>query len=716
MSPTPRFFSNVKRDNYIVTRTIIAASGDGRYVIDTGESLPTTGMKSFKVGDVVPVAVKGGKPIVIIGHQWRRAQYAPIEEEAVAGDLINVFADSFDGKALLVFTSFLQGDFAVDLTPYGVPDGARVQAVFCQNNPSIVAVEWHDENFPNPFEKKHFTVLRILDGETGQFTPTAPVGTLTYFTLPDFDPIEISAAQAELVSSFTLAENDVVIRTLRMKWNYVWVIGTFKATICYTDNITPTLDTVAITSLTHEVITEPHVLEKTGTFGPRLDEFDPIACVEIDGTPQVFVLTRGESTLTPITWPAFDFSASMFRTDGGGGTVPCTVHIDQNAPVNSFVTVPPESGGPGSAAVGRVTIPDVVLDIIFGGPRSVFSGAGFGPGRHLPFYVINAGTREVVYRTLAADTLVEWTNHLFPANFSAGSLIITQSCDLPSSAFLEFQPQTSAFSLSTPDQILSSIRILSPPNPLTSQPWTTEATRRPSGSPFGDFDNPAGNFLQSDWRLRYSAGTSPIVTSTLTGKSVGAFTNYPGNIFPRMTEANFANTHYLQSRGVLKPVLFKSEVDGVVVDVASEWNGASLTDIMSATGGQQLRFFNANERYVALGRAFPLLGFLYDRETASLRQFSADAATQFPPDFFGNFLLTSERRLAYVGNIDTPQTDKGLLQVSFGALDVTLVKSDELGDEPEEETFPLTLQFGDHGATSAVFPPDLEDLDDLVEE
>ncbi len=50
---------------------------NGRYTI-RGTELPATGEARLQTGQVVPVAWKGGKPVAIVMHNVRRAQFVPM--------------------------------------------------------------------------------------------------------------------------------------------------------------------------------------------------------------------------------------------------------------------------------------------------------------------------------------------------------------------------------------------------------------------------------------------------------------------------------------------------------------------------------------------------------------------------------------------------------------------------------------------------------------
>ena len=81
--------------NCITWETVQAVSPTGRHTI-LGTELPVTGLMVFPVGARVPVAWRGGVPIVIIGHRARRAQFHPAYRRTVSGIVEELFVANLD--------------------------------------------------------------------------------------------------------------------------------------------------------------------------------------------------------------------------------------------------------------------------------------------------------------------------------------------------------------------------------------------------------------------------------------------------------------------------------------------------------------------------------------------------------------------------------------------------------------------------------------------
>jgi hypothetical protein len=74
--------------------TMTSVSEDGKHIV-LGRALPVTGLRTYRAGDLVPVAWKDGVPVAVIGHRWRRAQFHARRVDA-AGIVEQLFVADLD--------------------------------------------------------------------------------------------------------------------------------------------------------------------------------------------------------------------------------------------------------------------------------------------------------------------------------------------------------------------------------------------------------------------------------------------------------------------------------------------------------------------------------------------------------------------------------------------------------------------------------------------
>ncbi len=77
----------------ITWETVEQRRADGTHIV-LGRILPVTGLQTFPVGARVAVVWKGGQPIVILGHRWRRAQFHGAFRLATTGIVEELFIAS----------------------------------------------------------------------------------------------------------------------------------------------------------------------------------------------------------------------------------------------------------------------------------------------------------------------------------------------------------------------------------------------------------------------------------------------------------------------------------------------------------------------------------------------------------------------------------------------------------------------------------------------
>lgn len=144
--PTPRFVNLLPGrkkaaggggGTVIAERRITAVAGTGRYIIEGGAELATTGQKMFQVGDSVPVVFKDGVPTVILGHSWRRAQFdTRIEIPAVSALEIAFIGVIQEQEGFYIATE--AGLFAVET---GNLEDQTVDVVWGQN-PNVLLLKF----------------------------------------------------------------------------------------------------------------------------------------------------------------------------------------------------------------------------------------------------------------------------------------------------------------------------------------------------------------------------------------------------------------------------------------------------------------------------------------------------------------------------------------------------------------------------------------------
>ncbi len=75
--------------------TVQSVDGTGRCTVD-GHAVPVTGLATAVVGERVPVARKDGRPVSVIAHRCRRAQFHPSRRVDVNGIVEELLVGNFD--------------------------------------------------------------------------------------------------------------------------------------------------------------------------------------------------------------------------------------------------------------------------------------------------------------------------------------------------------------------------------------------------------------------------------------------------------------------------------------------------------------------------------------------------------------------------------------------------------------------------------------------
>lgn len=91
----PSIAANAVEAPAITWETVESVQENG-YAIVQGKPLASTGMKTFEENERVPVTWKDGKPQVILGHRWRRAQFGQTFRIAGHGIVEELLIGNFD--------------------------------------------------------------------------------------------------------------------------------------------------------------------------------------------------------------------------------------------------------------------------------------------------------------------------------------------------------------------------------------------------------------------------------------------------------------------------------------------------------------------------------------------------------------------------------------------------------------------------------------------
>lgn len=654
--------------------TIETAFEDGRYLV-RGYKLATTGERIFKAGERAIVAWKDEVPVAIVAHSWRRAQFHPTEvPEEITGDFITVdVANEFTTvDSILVFSSFLQGDFAVRLAEFGVPDGVTKTARFVQNNPGKVVVSWL-ESLAGP-DRLNFLVLQILDVDTGEFTPV-PDETVAFAP----GPVIIPRASATLLDSFSVKEDEIVVREITANIDFIWNDAELVGTTTFNDVAPPSLpgagaeDSFTINSFVFNVNTKaPKRATTVKKLGPDLSSLPNqrlLFAVEIDEVVEVFMAVDTEFLISDYTPTSFTLTPSDLTIFDSSGSL-----VDG---LTSLVL----------PLVSRATAMET------------------GTYRlHPPMYLLNMRTKTVVFSTvnnvqsmLQTEYLSGQGNPSVSGRGDVGKRHVLANTHPTGFAVFFSTISSSLFVLTVPSHVTIG-RDFVPPNPFTSAPWAAEAA---VGSPGGT------NLIIDTFGFSISRAPATGASTTLDGgaKSGPFFRGLAGT--GPLTKATIAEaTGYLgESLALFRVPVGISEQAGVPVSKLADWDGSSLNEFHTFTLSGSL--LHANQAFAVIREAFPLTFFLFDRLLGTTTEFGADALANFSPGFFGTGFLISAERLFFSGDFATDPEDKALLEV--GTDDegkVSFTVTDEL--EAEEPADPVTFPLVD-GRTSAVFPQEIEE-------
>ena len=695
-----------KNPNRIEYRRIIGrtfSGGGAKYIIEGGYVLASTGTAILTEGALVPVVYKNNQPTVIVAHQWRRVQFHPVSPLA-AGDMLSVtggYADT-TGHSILIFTSFAQGEFTVDLTTlFGAPvladydfvERSGVSVVFCQNNPAIVAASWINPAIDNDqYQERNFIVLRVLDDQ-GKFTPRVINGQAQTSV---FQALTIPQATATMLDEFVRSET-ITIRTLTEQRHLIWQDAQWEIGVCYV--AIPLSVSVVDPAILHVLEMSPVTEDFVYTFGPILrdDIFDEdeshrkpsnqMFCIETDGVPEVFMLLHGETAL---------------------GVSPANVSVPRN--VFNATT------GAEEATSAYIFTPFSSGQI--GGPLAYLLTNEF-------FCLWNATTNQIVASSFETNGFEEYTNYLafsgFGGVFEPGEgdhfNIPTRKrddCEDSTGAvgvFMEFftitndvttQPDHVRGVGDFPNVITAGLRYVADfDTPYISEPWLSENEDR---LPVQD-----GNLHVTEWRpaARYLIFPEFTVYGSNVLYSVGRWDRLPGDLTEGfLTAIDLTKMAYLQIlNNQLQPIFKSGPPSSLTTHMLSYWTGSALVSFFTGIDSftAEVRVLRVNQRYVVFAQLNnDVLGtyYLYDRESGIAAPLSAPTVTSKPPGVDGENLLASERRLLWVGS-----GKKRLLTVAYNLQQNTYAWSDsaDIDGDPKGQ-YPLVK-----GRTAAILPLTLED-------
>lgn len=197
----------------------VSAVLPGRRYLVGGDVLATSGRSPvIRSGDLVAVLHEGGKRTMILGHNVLKAQFHPAPE-VEPGDFQTVSAQVVvGGVSYVVISSFVQGDFAIRLSDFGVP-GTSVfyRAGFCQNNSSIVWITHADAASP---QQLRILLLQLPRNRDSRVLSKVPDETVTI--LGESVPI----ASAELLSETIIGKDELVLRQLQINLTTHYMVYT----------------------------------------------------------------------------------------------------------------------------------------------------------------------------------------------------------------------------------------------------------------------------------------------------------------------------------------------------------------------------------------------------------------------------------------------------------------------------------------------------------
>ena len=184
------------------------------------------------MGSRVPVAWKNGKPVAILGHSWRRAQFHPRPVD-VGGDLQTVAGIAEGGVAYLILSSAERGPFILPLTSIGLyPVSPKdVQAKWVETDSTLIAVLYREPIAGG--EIQHAVIVRLPRGENSPEIPLDDTAKPPRRTIQGQD---MPVMKCELVSHYQYVPREVVVRTLQVNadllvniWRlFTWAFGIWE--------------------------------------------------------------------------------------------------------------------------------------------------------------------------------------------------------------------------------------------------------------------------------------------------------------------------------------------------------------------------------------------------------------------------------------------------------------------------------------------------------
>ena len=699
------------------TEEIIESVLESGHYLVRGYKLATTGQKIFKKGERAIVAWRDDRPVAIVGHSWRRAQFHPrLEVVEIAGDIQGLSLVSLgSGNLGIVLRSTLQGVFAIDLNAdFGVPSlNVPIVVKFCQNDPSVILFVWRD--LPLTPEKLNVLLLKIDRDATGPEVPVVVNQTLQVNgdDVPKIDAVELDC--------FSFVSDDFVTRTIQLKPTIQWtrLDKEFIGTVDVFGNLTGTLSTTVLTrsgTTTKTVRYAPETLLPLDLSGNPAFEF---FCIDRGTGPAVLWLGVGDRDIDTITTgitfslPRRTFAALNFTF--GSPLVVTNLSPPFNFVVPWFVSLFPTAGvpHPGQVTNSLVSTPANFSFTDF----SKFFEAGAGLWAQ-PLYLINLKTKTVEHRTTEPLITFSWTEFQGGVSRTFGFVndvyiegtikVFFEDIQLGfgehlrrrGSGFPKALPAGSVnpviSSFTTAPSLVVSGRVFpgGVPNPYAVAPWSVEAAGVGSvliiegSSRIDQFDfkirkrqnlNPPGPFQTAFSTVVINdptAGARLFAPQTATQHST--FTIPPQRRF-RVIDGRREVLLVLQPPGLPSP---DPEL--------RRWDGLAQTIFLTTMLNRSV--LRSSERWGILRQVGGLF-FLHDRTRDAVDQIEPDSADEFSP----LLLLLTEGRL-FVPSTDPDQ--QALLNVELDDQQLAVLsRSTELDSTP----------FVVSGESLVAFPVELEE-------
>jgi len=587
-----------------------------------------------------------------------------------------------------------QGDFALDLAPFGVPVFAfDVTAKFCQNNPTAALVTWQTferdgpttDGAPLTVRKVNFLVLKIASDQTVGKVSAAPGGP----TPP--------RAVATLVTAGSAREDDFTSRTVNLA-------ATLKHTSFFNKvkfELTGGLFRLELVDSRIHTTTQtfPATVRFIPSFGRGLD--DRIFCVERGGRPEIFLGVEGDLRASDIyPFEAGRFGPAPFTAPGGF----VTMQQEQfDLETETLVTRPVDFQFEFFARLA-VTFPPLHFHNLL--DATVRNGG--------PLLLLNLTTKQILARNVLPTYTISWVLH---TPYSGGDKLVKINNKLDLGESVTTLPDDGV----PPDVLGGGVEWDGTPNPFTHGPWVAESSAAASNLFVRSFKQTVRLQFNAD---PFSPGQG-ILTLNLPF-SRGGFESHPGEGFFAAPE-EFTRPRVAASQAfiggdpaALKPLVgltpgpdrtlgpgFAAQDQAESIN---EWTGAAFVKLFDRdpVGGPEVQILKSSRRWILLRERLSGRFRLVDRVLLTNRLISADSVERFDPTPDGTAWHMTGDRIYFVGQVGgrgLSLADRGLLRVSLDAAsgEVKLAKTAEVPPPVEDTEFLGNLR----GATSAVFPDSL---------